>query len=171
MRFLGFFTPVQIGGRWLVDGALVNPVPVSVCRALGARVVIAVNLHTDAFGRGSTVVHPLPAFPSDALPDHGSKTEETGGGWLGMNNPLAGMFFGRDDGLPGVSGVMMEAFNIIQDRIARSRLAGDPPDIMIGPRTGTIGLFDFYRAEEAIAIGYETGRRMVGEVAETGHLA
>jgi len=162
----GIFTPVQIGGRWLVDGALVNPVPVSVCRALGARVVIAVNLHTDAFGRGSTVVHPLPAFPSDELPAYNTEDSDVRGGWFGMRDLIAGQFLGRGDGLPGISGVMMEAFNIIQDRIARSRLAGDPPDIVIGPRVGNIGLFDFHRAEEAIAIGYETGRRMVDEVSE-----
>lgn len=162
----GIFAPVRIGGRWLVDGALVNPVPVSVCRALGARVVIAVNLHTDIFGRGATVVHQLPAAPMDELPDNDETSDEPGSGWFNMRSVLARQFFGRGDGLPGISGVMMEAFNIIQDRIARSRLAGDPPDILIAPRLGTIGLFDFYRAEEAIAIGYETGRRMVDEVAE-----
>ncbi|HEX5930793.1 MAG TPA: patatin-like phospholipase family protein, partial [Methyloceanibacter sp.] len=47
----GIFRPVQINGRWLIDGALVNPIPVSVCRALGARIVIAVNLSSDPFGR------------------------------------------------------------------------------------------------------------------------
>ena len=51
---------------------------------------------------------------------------------------------------------MVEAFNIIQDRIARSRLAGDPPDVMIGPKLGRIGHFEFHRADEAIDIGYET---------------
>lgn len=162
----GIFTPIRIGGRWLVDGALVNPVPVSVCRALGARVVIAVNLHSDVFGRGASVVHQLPAAPMDQLPEHDDSTVGLEAGRFNMRSMLARQFFGRDNGLPGISGVMMEAFNIIQDRIARSRLAGDPPDILIGPRLGTVGLFEFHRAEEAIAIGYETGRRMVNEVAE-----
>ena len=49
----GIFPPVQVGERWLVDGALVNPVPVSAARALGARLVIAVNVNTDLFGRGT----------------------------------------------------------------------------------------------------------------------
>lgn len=51
----GIFTPIRIGGRWLVDGALVNPIPVSAARALGARVVIAVNLHADVFGKGTVI--------------------------------------------------------------------------------------------------------------------
>ena len=55
---------------------------------------------------------------------------------------------------------MVEAFNIIQDRIARSRLAGDPPDLTIGPKLGKIGNFDFHRAAEAIDIGYEAARKM-----------
>ena len=42
---------------------------------------------------------------------------------------LQRQFFGRADNGPGISTVMMEAFNIVQDRIARSRLAGDPPDV------------------------------------------
>ncbi len=102
----------------------------------------------------------------DQLPEHDDASENPETGWFNMRSVLARQFFGRDDGLPGISGVMMEAFNIIQDRIARSRLAGDPPDILIGPRLGTVGLFEFHRAEEAIAIGYETGRRMVNEIAE-----
>ena len=71
---------------------------------------------------------------------------------------------GGDHGPPGISTVMLEAFNIIQDRIARSRLAGDPPDITIGLKLGRIGLFEFHRAAEAIEIGYETCRRMTDEI-------
>jgi NTE family protein len=62
---------------------------------------------------------------------------------------------------------MVEAFNIIQDRIARSRLAGDPPDLTIAPRLGRIGSFDFHRAAEAIDIGYDAGKRMTAEIAAT----
>src|SRR5262249_30670728 len=51
----GVFAPVSVGGPWLMDGALVNPVPVAACRALGARVVVAVNLNADLIGRGSTI--------------------------------------------------------------------------------------------------------------------
>jgi NTE family protein len=47
----GIFSPAQIGDKWLLDGGLANPVPVSVCRALGADVIIAVNLNGDLLGR------------------------------------------------------------------------------------------------------------------------
>ena len=51
----GIFPPKRIGGRWLMDGALVNPLPISAARALGARLVIAVNLNADNFGRGTII--------------------------------------------------------------------------------------------------------------------
>ena len=63
-------------------------------------------------------------------------------------------FFGGMD-RPGISTVMVEAFNIMQDRITRARLAGDPPDVLIAPRVGKVGLFDFHRASEAIEIAAE----------------
>jgi NTE family protein len=151
----GIFSPVKIGERWLVDGALVNPVPVSVARALGARLVIAVNVNTDMFGRGA------------AIPDQGAVAEpaiqdEVAGsglfGLFGSEKSIRRRLFGSAD-RPGLSTVMVEAFNIMQDRITRARLAGDPPDVLISPRIGRIGLFDFHRAEEAIAIGAEAAER------------
>ncbi|WP_181702212.1 patatin-like phospholipase family protein [Chthonobacter albigriseus] len=155
----GIFTPVRVGGRWLVDGALVNPVPVSVTRALGARLVIAVNLGIDTFGRGTVIHHHLPPSPVDHLPDAIEPPSRTKPSWLRT-------VVGGTSDLPGIPGVMMEAFNIIQDRITRARLAGDPPDVMIGPRLGKVGLFDFHRAAEAIEAGYEGAHRQIGEIRE-----
>ena len=63
----GIFRPVAIDGRWLFDGALVNPIPVSVCRALGARYVIAVNVNSDTCGRGTVVPH-MEGSPSAEQP-------------------------------------------------------------------------------------------------------
>jgi NTE family protein len=151
----GIFSPVQIGERWLVDGALVNPVPVSVARALGARLVIAVNVNTDMFGRGA-------AIPDQgAVPEPPTEEAETSGGLFGLfgseQNARRRLF--GSAARPGISTVMVEAFNIMQDRITRARLAGDPPDVLISPRIGRIGLFDFHRAEEAIAIGAEAAER------------
>ncbi|WP_083656438.1 patatin-like phospholipase family protein [Mongoliimonas terrestris] len=154
----GLFTPVTVGGRWLVDGALVNPVPVSVSRAQGARLVIAVNLGTDTFGKGAVIHHHLPPGPIDHLPEAGDPAPRPRQTWL---RTVVG---GDGKGLPGIPGVMMEAFNIIQDRITRARLAGDPPDLTIGPRLGRIGLFEFHRAAEAIDIGYEAATRQVAEI-------
>jgi NTE family protein len=155
----GIFQPVRINGRWLVDGALVNPVPVSAARALGAEIVIAVNLQSDVFGRG-TVIHDASAESAAGDPADGEPMDRAD-----ARRMLGWELAGEDDGPPGIPSVMVEAFNIIQDRIARSRLAGDPPDLTIAPRLGRIGSFDFHRAAEAIDIGYDSARRMTAEIA------
>lgn len=157
----GIFKPVRINGSWLIDGAFVNPIPVSVCRALGARLVIAVNLHTDGLSR-----HPL--LPHEATTDEFPAGEDEKAprknGTLGAMRLLRRQFFGRSDGAPGISRVMMDAFNITQDRIARSRLAGDPPDITISPRLSGMGLFDLHRADYAIAQGRAATLRRLDEI-------
>ena len=135
----GIFSPVKVAGRWLMDGALVNPIPVSAARALGARVVIAVNPNADMFGRGTVIQ------------DNG----------LEPVAEAAAVYEPR-----GVSSVMVEAFNITQDRIARSRLAGDPPDLMIALKLGHMGMFEFARAEEAIRLGAEATERALPELNE-----
>jgi NTE family protein len=61
---------------------------------------------------------------------------------------------------------MTEAFSVMQDRITRARLAGDPADIMISPRVGHIGMFDFHRAEEAVRAGAEAAERALDTIAE-----
>jgi NTE family protein len=160
----GIFKPVMIEGRWLFDGALVNPIPVSVCRALGARYVIAVNVNTDVCGRGTVVTH-MEALPP-ALPAPQPMEDE---GLLARNGRavkklLQRQFFGRSDNGPGISRVMMEAFNIVQDRIARSRLAGDPPDVVIAPRLPAFGLFDFHRAEAMIQCGVAATKREIDDI-------
>ncbi|MBI1383743.1 MAG: NTE family protein rssA [Rhizobiales bacterium] len=161
----GIFHPVNIKGRWLIDGALVNPIPVSVCRALGAQMVIAVNLHCDTFGRGAVI-------PDYGFEDVSSEDD------LERPTPVAPkstwsaaqllhrQFFGQVSGAPGISSVMMDAFSIIQDRIARARLAGDPPDITLKPRLKGIGLFEFHRADELIARGEEAAERMINRLDE-----
>jgi len=151
----GIFPPVRMGGRWLVDGALVNPVPVSAARAFGARVVIAVNMDADRFGRGATIA------------SHGSDPGDIAA--LAPPSPARNGFarlrgiFGAERALkreiiagtnrPSFSTVMIESFNIMQDRLTRMRLAGDPPDIHITPRIGHIGWLDFHHAGETIEVG------------------
>lgn len=157
----GIFRPVKINGRWLIDGALVNPIPVSVCRALGARVVIAVNLSNDLINKGG-VIHDQAAFTEPStLPEDNHLPGSNGRAALHL---LHRQIFGRNDEAPGISSVMMDAINITQDRIARSRLAGDPPDITIGPKTGAIGLFDFHRASEAIELGAKAAEKQIEEI-------
>jgi NTE family protein len=157
----GIFPPVRIGGRWLMDGALVNPLPVSAARAFGARLVIAVNLNADNFGRGTIIQ------------DHGPNADDelvrsalSQGGLRGKAERLIKRQFLGTPGRPGLSTVMIEAFQVVQDRITRARLAGDPPDVLISPRLGRINLFDFHRAEEVIAIGAEATERALEPIAE-----
>jgi NTE family protein len=160
----GIFPPVRVGGRWLVDGALVNPVPVSAARALGARLVIAVNLNADLFGRGTIIA------------DHGSNAEDDeDAAEQAKAHGLRAMFSGRQSlrrqlfgsrGRPGIPTVMVEAFNVMQDRITRSRLAGDPPDVLISPRLGKIGWFDFHRASDAIAVGVDAAEKAMAGIIE-----
>lgn len=159
----GVFKPVKVHGRWLFDGALVNPIPVSVCRALGARYVIAVNLNFDILGRGSVISTPEALFAEgeEALQ---MAPEEEPQGKRGVRALLQRQILGKGDGAPGISTVMVDALNIVQDRIARSRLAGDPPDAMISPRLQDVGLFDFHRAEEAIERGSQAIERQLDDI-------
>jgi NTE family protein len=159
----GVFSPVHVGGRWLMDGALVNPVPVSAARALGARVVIAVNLNADLIGRGSTIA----SHGSDDTDDVLQMVQQQRGlrAMFGTEKALKRQFLGGA-GRPGLSTVMMEAFNIMQDRITRARLAGDPPDVVINPRLGGVGLIDFHRAAEAIELGAEATEKALEPIGE-----
>jgi len=157
----GIFRPVKINGRWLIDGALVNPVPVSVCRAFGARIVVAVTLSSDSINRGS-VIHDQEVLAELAMPPEEAKLPGKNG--RAAIHLLHRQIFGRSDGAPGISAVMMDAINITQDRIARSRLAGDPPDVTISPKVGNIGLFDFHRAGEAMEQGAKAAERQIDEL-------
>ena len=143
----GIFEPLELEGRILVDGAIVNPVPVSPCRAYECSVVVAVNLASEQYGRGAVVRTVPPRNVGTAL-------DATKGQVAVPAKTLWRFIFGERDAAIGITGVMMEAFNIIQDRITRSRLAGDPPDLTLMPDVQAIGLADFHRAEECIAIGH-----------------
>ncbi|MGO8915422.1 MAG: patatin-like phospholipase family protein [Stellaceae bacterium] len=156
----GLFAPVRIEGRWLIDGALANPVPVSVCRALGAHLTVAVNLNGEAFGES-------PA--EDALDPEPSAEEEQideAEGNAPTRMQVLRQFFRRGNNEPSVFAVMARSLHIVQDRIARSRLAGDPPDVMIFPRLGDIGILEFHRAEESIAAGEAATRALVPRIRE-----
>jgi NTE family protein len=161
----GIFSPVLVGDRWLVDGALVNPVPVSAARALGAEIVIAANLSSDVFTHSTTIYSHGPsaeapeAVIEPALPKRGL------GRLFSAERTVKREFFGSG-GRPGISSVMVDAFNIMQDRITRARLAGDPPDLLITPRIGQIGWFDFHRADDLIAFGARAAERAIDSIQE-----
>jgi len=161
----GIFSPVLIGDRWLVDGALVNPVPVSAARALGAEIVIAANLSSDIFTH-STTIYSHGAVPETVPPAAEATTAKRRFPRLfSPEKTMKREFFGGA-GRPGISSVMVDAFNIMQDRITRARLAGDPPDLLITPRVGHFGWFDFHRGEDLIAHGTRAAERALESIQE-----
>ena len=154
----GIFTPFKQGDRWLVDGGLVNPVPVSLCRAMGADVVIAVNLNSDIMGKRKQPVKDVQKVSKkEKIEEHGLRNQLTA--YLdntvkwGKSFVLSRFDSGHADREPSLFEVIANSSNIMQDRITRQRLAGDPPDILISPRLAHIGLLEFNRAEETIAEG------------------
>ncbi|MDP4021729.1 patatin-like phospholipase family protein [Methylobacterium sp. NEAU 140] len=138
----GLFPPVPHGGRLLMDGTLVNPVPVALARGLGAEIVVCVNLNGDT---GGPVIREVPAPRRGLL--HAVRARLPG-------RPRAP----AEAALPGVARVVLDAFNITQDRISRARLERDPPDVAVGPDVAAFGLFDFHRAAEGIALGHRAAR-------------
>jgi NTE family protein len=143
-------TPVQHQGRLLVDGGLVNPVPVSLARAMEADLVIAVELASD-FGRS---LRPPPNVePTRSSPDWLRRIQSSVSSLL----PASAAATPAPLSLPSMLTVLSTSIDIMQTRISRSRMAGDPPDIILRPRVAQIGILDFHRAAEAI----EAGRRAV----------
>ena len=170
----GIFSPVLVGDRWLVDGALVNPVPVSAARAFGAEIVIAANLSSDIFAHSTTIYSHGPAAEVTVAVAPETMIEAAApkrgfGRLFSAERTMKREFFGSA-GRPGISSVMVDAFNIMQDRITRARLAGDPPDLLISPRVGEIGWFDFHRADDLIAHGTRAAERAIDSIQEAIHI-
>jgi NTE family protein len=162
----GIFEPVKIGGRWLFDGAIVNPVPVNVARAFGADRVIALAIGGDSSSNGATIHDPtsLEELTENAmLPE---PTPAAVGGWRRRAMWMRRTLTPSGSQAPGIAAVMVNTINITQDRIMRSRLAGDPPDLLLTIKANKIGLFEFHRADELVAIGRATVRRAREDILE-----
>lgn len=159
----GIFPPMILNGRTLIDGALVNPVPVSACQALGAQLTIAIDLNGDLIGKASRPgrnYQTVMGFDVMSDPDVSEQAQES----MKAASPLTRRIFKREGNNPSLFGVMVSSLNIIQDRLTRSRLAGDPPDVHIKPRIGHIGLLEFERAEELIKEGEIAVERKLPEI-------
>jgi len=147
----GLFAPVLRDGSWLVDGGLVNPVPVSLCRAMGADVVIAVDLNADLLGR-HLKPKPAKATRKHAPPESESLTDavmariQSGMSQLGLNHH-------DETAPPAMLDVLASSINIMQVLITRSRLAGEPADVLLTPRLVDLELMAFHRASIAIEAG------------------
>lgn len=158
----GIFPPKKLMGRSLIDGALVNPTPVSVCRALGAKVTIAVDLNADLIGKAKkpgTDYQTVMGF--DIFNDNDVAAEDQR---LFSKFNLTRKLFKREKSAPSMFGVLFSSLNIVMDRVTRSRLAGDPPDIHIKPLIGHIGLLEIGRVEEMIAEGEAAVERILPDI-------
>jgi NTE family protein len=144
----GLFTPVVYEGTVLVDGGLVNPVPVSMCRAFGAEIVIAVDLSWGKLGPYRNMGRELPAVP----PQEPS--------WLGRMLGASRSKGPAQPSIPSIFEVFNTALDIVEQRVARSRLAGEPADVLITPLLPNFGTMEYHRAKEAIAEGRIAVERM-----------
>lgn len=164
----GLFPPFLYQEDWLVDGGLVNPVPVSLCRALGADFVIAVNLngsitrrHFQAQPSAVPKVNPDLAVAVELEPPKKSLSNVA----ASLRDYSATLFnSNRLVPSPNLIEAIAGSINIMQDKITRSRMAGDPPDILLAPKLADIGLLEFYRAQEAITAGRESVQRLQHDI-------
>lgn len=153
------FAPIEHQGRWLVDGAIVNPVPVNQCRQLGADFVIAVNLSADF----------RPQLIEKFEHEHEESQEKTDAFLKNASGGFMKQWFSPDikpnkKQAPGIVSVMSSSLEILQARVTRSRLAGDPPDLLIEPQLRDVGLLEFHRAEELALKGRQAVQRIAQQI-------
>jgi NTE family protein len=158
----GILSPAKYEDGWLVDGGLVNAVPASLARALGADIVIAVRVNSYAIeswiGRdgdddsaASAPVLRVPQWLSNAV------------------NPILERVLRAAPEYPSYFEVLSNSLDIMEDRITRMRLAGDPPDVLLRPTLLGYSWLDFHRAKEAISAGWacaEAARPILAKVCQ-----
>lgn len=169
----GIFTPVQKDGHNLVDGGLVNPVPVSTVKDMGADFIIAVDLNNvvEAETDQNESITTETSKPKNALSSvekMASAVNEklrfikfSKAGFIGLRN--------MNDSAPSIFQVLMGSLRIMKRRIVHLNLEADPPDILIQPNLGHINLFDFHNAEEIIAEGYEATKKKLAAYSKSQH--
>jgi NTE family protein len=145
----GLFAPALRDDVVLVDGGLVNPVPVSLAHAMGAEIVIAVDLSSDLLSP-----HVVSAPPEQPAAHGGEWLRKLHALWPASVVPKT----------PSMTNVIMASLNIMQTRITRSRMAGEPPEIAVAPRLAHLGLLDFHHADEAIAEGERAMARAIDDL-------
>jgi len=180
----GIFTPVRSNGHILVDGGLTNPVPVSVARAMGADIVIAVDLNHEIINgknmkpllsaaKVNTPEDNAPGMLSRWVGDYRLSMKDLKQKLIAANNPASAQFrkWVSAEPLPSIFEVLLASINIMETRLTQTRLSLDRPDVIIQPPLGHIRFMEFGRAEEIIAIGYEhTQRQLAGRGVGSGRI-
>lgn len=192
----GIFTPLRRGDAILVDGGLVNPVPVSVVREMGANYVIAVSLSGGAQehqglkvarrqqtgnpgddvlranmdGEGATSENETVVSPAPASTSRRKRLTKA------FRHKLAAFdapalshlrHWLHRDPLPNIFEVLITSLHSMQARIAATNLKTDPPDLLIRPEVGNIHLLDFRSSREAMDIGYRAARAKLADLPES----
>ncbi len=169
MSMPGILTPIRSGSQWLVDGGLANPVPVSVCRAMGADIIIAVNLNAEILLRPEKP-HP-PLATGTGAPRSRQLHHTFRYYWQQRGKQFRQLLplLSRRAKEPSLSlfEVILYSLHVMQDRITRHRLAADPPDFLITPAVRQIQLFEFHRADEAIAAGTRAVQALLPAIRES----
>ena len=163
----GLFTPMWHQERWMIDGGVVNPVPITLCRALGADFVIAVNLNVPVSSRWAALKRGV-SQPTEDPKERAEEHAEAGWAfmdkWAELMDGLVETLKPASGSGPGLFEVIAGSVHIMQDHIARSRMAGDPPNLCIAPDLGDFQLMDFHRAEEAIEAGSKAVMAIAGQL-------
>ena len=171
MSLPGLFAPVRINNQMLADGGIVNPVPVSICRAMGAQTVLAVNLNNDVVGKHfvnkpRTIPIKWSAEISESE-DNESHNPLKQRFIKGLKQSMSAVFphrNGQKTKTPSMFDILASSINIMQDRITRSRMAIDPPDILLEPCLSHVGWIEYYRANECIQEGYDCVWKVKDEI-------
>jgi NTE family protein len=162
----GVFTPVKRGDQWLVDGGLVDPVPVSTVRSMGADFVIAVDLNSDLI---SYEYKPNKQLSKEKIPKKERNelmlriSAQYNTAEKAVKSQI-GRWFSRSAKSPNIIDVMGTSLGIMQEQISRINLAMDPPDILIQPRLGDLKMFDFDQAERSIKEGYSQAKYQIDNI-------
>lgn len=169
----GLFPPTLHHDRWLVDGGVVNPVPVNLCRHLGADIVFAINLSADFRPQALEQNKYEHERNQQKITDFFSKSQAQIQNWFKSEPksadtsspmPLQTKDKSTKNNAPSMIGVMASSLDILQARVTRSRLAGDPPDILIEPQLRDFGMMEFYRADELIEEGRNSVKRIADQI-------
>ncbi|MEH0832698.1 patatin-like phospholipase RssA [Pectobacterium cacticida] len=154
----GLLSPVRFNDYWLVDGAVVNPVPVSLARAMGSDIVIAVDLQHDASLNHQDLLSIKPVSSSINAKNvpHGWRSKIRERLRRGHRSPV--------ENTPTAMEIMSTSIQILENRLTMTRMAGDPPDVLLRPRCPQIATLDFHRAQEAIKAGYKAVEKMRDEL-------
>ncbi len=171
MSMPGLFAPARVKDRWLVDGGLVDPVPVSVARAMGADIVIAVDLSSGTISRKKRKERKCQRAKAPVKKEEHKNeliiklSEYYENAELSFKSKINELLK-KDASMPDIIETVTTSINIMQDRITRINLAVNPPDVLIQPHLGELKMLDFDQVEHTIEEGYIKAKEKIDDILE-----